>query len=172
MLNTFIRRLRRSAPVIGAPYLLLLLAFVALGTTTPARGGEVVVLGELLCHLTNADDDGTVTAVGTWQIVCVYQPTDGGIDESYIGTLGVIDLDDRLGDQRVFAWAVRGPIAASNRPGLLAQNYLVGGEGEASSLIGAAENSINLISIAPGGSSSALAPFIEDMWLELQAAPA
>lgn len=173
MLNTFVRRLTRLAKAGLAPCLLVpLTTSAALGMTVPARGGEAVVIGELMCHWGNAGRDEIERVVQTRDIVCLYQPADGGIDESYIGTLSVISRDDQLNNQKVFAWTIRGPIGAGIRPGLLAQTYTVGGDGETPSLIGNTENSISLWSLAPGDSSSTPMPFIEDMWLELHIAPA
>jgi hypothetical protein len=149
-----------------------LTVLIATGASA-AMPPDEVPLGDLMCRLQNAGAEAT-PSVQVYEIVCVYRPAEGGIEEHYTGTLSAIGPGDPLKDNKVLTWVVRGPQALDARPGVLAQRYGAVPErpdGAARSLLGDTRTSIVLReSTPPQTSSSATAPVIAAMQLKLQMA--
>jgi uncharacterized protein DUF992 len=144
-----------------------LTVLVAIG----ASAANEVPLGDLMCRLQNANRAEADPSVQVYEIVCVYRPAEGGIEEHYTGTLSAIGAGDPLKDNKVLTWVVRGPQALDARPGVLAQRYGAVPErpdGAARSLLGDTRTSIVLRESTTPQTSSATP--IAAMQLELQMA--
>ena len=154
-----------------------LMILIAAGPSPATRLGhrDEVPLGDLMCRLQNVDQTDSAGSAQTVDVDCIYQPSKGGVEEVYDGTLSTIGLDDPLKNQSVLAWVVRGPEDSDAQPGVLAQSYTAGAgtpEEPAQSLVGDMRKSIILLGSSPRHDASSRAPIIAVMQLELKMAPA
>ena len=87
-----------------------LMILIAAGPSPATRLGhrDEVPLGDLMCRLQNVDQTDFAGSAQTVDVDCIYQPSKGGVEEVYDGTLSTIGLDDPLKNQSVLAWVVRG----------------------------------------------------------------
>ena len=106
-----------------------LMILIAAGPSPATRLGhrDEVPLGDLMCRLQNVDQTDSAGSAQTVDVDCIYQPSKGGVEEVYDGTLSTIGLDDPLKNQSVLAWVVRGPedVDSPTRH-VLAQSYTAG----------------------------------------------
>ena len=88
-----------------------LMILIAAGPSPATRLGhrDEVPLGDLMCRLQNVYQPYSAGSAQTVDVDCIYQPSKGGVEEVYDGTLSTIGLDDPLKNQSVLAWVVRGP---------------------------------------------------------------
>ena len=66
-------------------------------------------LGDLMCRLQKVNQTDAAGSAQTRNIDCVYQPSKGGVEEFYAGTLSTIGLYDPLKNKSLLAWVIRGP---------------------------------------------------------------
>ena len=118
-----------------------------------------------MCRLQNVDQTDSAGSAQTVDVDCIYQPSKGGVEEVYDGTLSTIGLDDPLKNQSVLAWVVRGPEDSDTQPGVLAQSYTAGAgtpEEPAQSLVGDMRKSIILLGYSPRHDAIALSTYHAD----------
>ena len=149
---------------------LAILAAIGPSVASPSNHRFAVPLGDLMCRLQKVDQTDAAGSAQTLDIDCVYQPSKGGVEEFYAGTLSTIGLDDPLKNQSMLAWVVRGPEDSDAQPGALAQSYAETSDGQALSLAGDKRTSIILIesSHQPVSKPTHL---VTEMQLELEMAP-
>ena len=126
-------------------------------------------LGDLMCRVQAIHKPQASSPLNTQAIACVYQPTKGGIEELYTGTLSTLVPNTMLRGKRVFAWVVRGSSGIDVGPGILSQSYEDEGQtvdGVSPSLVGRSKPSIVLRESRPGQTP------IAAMRLELRMTPA
>ena len=107
-------------------------------------------LGDLMCRLQKVNQTDAAGSAQTRNIDCVYQPSKGGVEEFYAGTLSTIGLYDPLKNKSLLAWVIRGPKDSDTQPGALAQTSGAGTPEEAAqSLVGDTRMSIILLADSP-----------------------
>ena len=141
-----------------------LMLILAAGACSSAHS-EDGPIGALMCRLQASAK--VETDARTRAIACVFQPSKGGVQEVYKGTLRFAPVG-LLDSTHVLAWTVRGTMGIDVGPGILAQNYesSVTQDAGRPPLIGQDRMSITLRQSKPD------APPVWQMSLRLQKTPA
>lgn len=154
--------------------------------SSPASAQEVrMEIGLLTCSLAESGEaqvEGELAPIGQgWDMLCSFRPSRSGPEETYTGTLQSVGEQQQLTARGVMMWVVKGAPAPESSPGLLQQTYsadVAGAAVQASMMVGDADRSIVLHSLAEAGAAPPSTPkarpssMILTIALKLRSSPA
>ena len=117
----------KAQPLLG-PWVLFL-TMVASGTSSAAWAGEVSAaqapreIGLLTCSVGQESKSEPGDQGQGREVMCRFRPENSGAEETYSGTLQIVDQAKEMERTRTIMFVVRGVAAGTPAPGLLQQTY-------------------------------------------------